>query len=253
MTVQLWQFFVICPLVFLAGFVDSVAGGGGLISLPAYLIAGFPVHYSIGTNKLSSGMGTALATWRFSKKGFIPWRDALICAVCALIGSYTGANLALIINDTIFKWIMLIILPLTAFYITRSRTLESSNEPFGKRKTVLLSMGIALVIGAYDGFYGPGTGTFLLLLLTGIARVPLKSANGVTKVINLTTNLTALFVYFTNGKVMILLGLIAGVFGMAGNFLGTALFDKVGAKSVKPLMMVVLVIFFVRVCSELFF
>ncbi len=159
----------------------------------------------------------------------------------------------MIINDTIFKWIMLIILPLTAFYITRSRTLESSNEPFGKRKTVLLSMGIALVIGAYDGFYGPGTGTFLLLLLTGIARVPLKSANGVTKVINLTTNLTALFVYFTNGKVMILLGLIAGVFGMAGNFLGTALFDKVGAKSVKPLMMVVLVIFFVRVCSELFF
>ncbi len=252
MTVQFWQFLIICPLTFLGGFVDSVAGGGGLISLPAYLIAGIPVHYSIGTNKLSSGMGTSLATWRFYKKGFIPKTNSLICAVCALIGSYLGASLTLLISDTVFKWIMLVILPLTAFYIMGSHALENPGQPFGRKKTVLLCIVIALTLGVYDGFYGPGTGTFLILLLNGVARIPLKSANGIAKVINLTTILTALCVFLINGKVLILLGLVSGVFGMAGNFLGTALFDKVGAKTVRPLMLVVLAIFFVRMCLELF-
>ena len=87
------QFLIVCPLVFLAGLVDAMAGGGGLISLPAYLISGLPVHYAIGTNKLSSGMGTTLATWRFARSGYIHWKLAFFCAVCALIGSTTGAQI----------------------------------------------------------------------------------------------------------------------------------------------------------------
>ena len=81
------QFFIVCPLVFLAGFADAVAGGGGLISLPAYLMAGLPVHTAIGTNKLSSAMGTAMAVGRFSRQGYIPWKGAALYATCALIGS----------------------------------------------------------------------------------------------------------------------------------------------------------------------
>ena len=107
------QFLIVCPLVFLAGLVDAMAGGGGLISLPAYLISGLPVHYAIGTNKLSSGMGTTLATWRFARSGYIHWKLALFCAVCALVGSTTGARLALLIPDAAFRVIMLVVLPLT--------------------------------------------------------------------------------------------------------------------------------------------
>ena len=124
-------------------------------------------------------------------------------------------------------------------------------EAFPIRRMILFSALIAFLIGIYDGFYGPGTGTFLLLLLTGVAHMGLKEANGITKAINLTTNLTALAVYLINGKVILLLGLVAGVFSIAGNYLGTRCFDKGGAKFVKPLMMVVLVIFFVKTLSEI--
>lgn len=251
MEVNIIQFLIVCPLVFLAGFVDAVAGGGGLISLPAYLMSGLPVHYAIGTNKLSSGMGSAIATWRFAKKGYIDWKRAFYCLACALIGSALGANVALLITDRVFKIIMLAILPVTAVYIMRGKALELQKEPFSPIKTTLISIGIAFVIGIYDGFYGPGTGIFLLLMLTGIAHLKLREANGIAKVINVTTNFSALFVYLANGKIVVLIGLVAAIFSIVGNYLGTRLFEKGGAKSVKPLMILVLAIFFVKVLFEL--
>ena len=251
MSVGIVQFLIVCPLVFLAGFVDAVAGGGGLISLPAYLIAGLPVHFAIGTNKLSSGMGTTLATVRFARNGYIPWKQAVFCAACALLGSSIGANLALLVDDYYFRIIMLVILPLTAIYVMRSKSLAEPQASFPAVKTILISMTVALFIGMYDGFYGPGTGTFLLLLLTGIAHMKLAEANGIAKVINLSTNIAALAVYLYNGKVLLLLGATAGCFSIAGNYLGTKFFDKGGAKAVRPLMIVVLVIFFIKVLSEL--
>lgn len=109
-------FLIVCPLTFLAGFVDAVAGGGGLISLPAYLIAGLPVHMAIGTNKLSSGMGTAIATGKLPKSGQIPWKQALLCVCVSLIGSGLGARLALSVDAEVLKRILLVILPLSAYY-----------------------------------------------------------------------------------------------------------------------------------------
>ena len=244
-------FLIVCPLTFLGGFVDAVAGGGGLISLPAYLIAGLPAHMAIATNKLSSAMGTTLTTVRFAQKGYIRWRRGLLCALCAMVGSATGAQLTLLLDDRTFKMLMLVILPLTAVYVLRGRSLDQQKEPHSPLKTTAIAMATALVIGAYDGFYGPGTGTFLLLLLTGLARLPLTEANGTTKVINLTTNLSALAVFLFHGKVLLPLGLTAGCFGLAGNYLGTRFFDKGGSKVVRPVMLGVLGLFFLKVLSEL--
>ena len=114
MTLTLLHFLIVCPLVFLGGFVDAVAGGGGLISLPAYLIAGVPVHMSIATNKLSSSMGTTLTTVRYARRGFIPWRQAALCVVLAFVGSSLGAKLALKLDAEVFTLQMLVILPLVA-------------------------------------------------------------------------------------------------------------------------------------------
>ncbi len=238
--------------MFIAGFVDAVAGGGGLISLPAYLISGIPVHMAIGTNKLSSGMGTALATFRYAKSGYIRWKLAAFCAVCALVGSSCGAELALLIDDGAFKIIMLVILPLVALYVLRGKALVNDGEktPLSPVKTTVIAMVVALVIGAYDGFYGPGTGTFLILLLTGVAHLCLSEANGIAKVTNLATNVAALTVYLFNGKVIFPLGLAAGCFSIAGNYIGTRFFAKGGAKSVKPIILIVLAIFFVKVLTE---
>lgn len=245
------HFLIVCPLVFLAGFVDAIAGGGGLISLPAYMISGLPVHFAIATNKMSSSCGTAAATFKYAKDGLIPWKQALICTAGAMLGSVTGSELALRISDRYFKILMLVILPLTAIYIWFGKGFNGEKEPLPFWKTTLISMVVALGIGVYDGFYGPGTGTFLLLLLTGAAHMQLNEANGVTKVINLTTNISALIVFLINGKVLLPLGIAAAVFSVVGNYAGAACFEKYSAKSVRPLMLVVMAIFFVKVLTEL--
>ncbi|MCR5346857.1 MAG: sulfite exporter TauE/SafE family protein [Fretibacterium sp.] len=244
---------IICPLVFLAGFVDAIAGGGGLISLPAHLIAGLPVHFAIGTNKMSAVMGTTLATARYALKGYIPWKLSAFCVVSALVGSALGAEAALMLSDYIFKIVMLVILPLTAVYVLRGNGLSEEKEPYGTLRTTAISMGIAFVIGAYDGFYGPGTGTFLILLLMGCAHLTLQKANGTSKAINLTTNISAMTVFLLNDKVIVPLALIAGLFNLAGSYFGSRSFEIGGAKVVRPIMCVVLAIFFVRVISDLLF
>lgn len=129
-------YLIICPLVGIAGFVDAIAGGGGLISLPAYLIAGVPVHTAIGTNKLSSSMGTAVSTFRYAREGFIPWRQSLLCVVFALAGSAAGARLTLLIPERGFTLAMLVVLPLTAWYVLRSSGLQVEKAPFPFRKTL---------------------------------------------------------------------------------------------------------------------
>jgi uncharacterized membrane protein YfcA len=248
----LLTYLIVCPLVFLGGFVDAVAGGGGLISLPAYMIAGLPVHNAIATNKLSSAMGTSVATFRLARAHFIPWKKAVPCVIAALIGSNIGAHLALLVDADLFKRVMLVILPLTALYLLlRRKDFDDPGEELPPLKTLLLSVAIAFVIGAYDGFYGPGTGTFLILLLTSVAHFRLGEANGVSKAINLTTNLSSLAVYLMNGKVILLLGFVAGLCGIAGNYIGITFFQSRGSRAVKPLMLTVLTIFFIRILTEI--
>ena len=251
MHVTLTQYLIVCPLVFLASFVDAIAGGGGIISLPAYIIAGLPVHDAIATNKLSSVFGTATATIRYAKDGFIPWKRALLCVVFALIGSSCGAELALLISERVFKTAMLVILPLTAVYVTKSKALICEKEPLPYAKTVVLSCMLALLLGVYDGAYGPGTGTFLILLLTGLAHLSLNDAQGTAKLINLSTNAAALAVFSLGGKVVYALGLTAALFSIAGGYVGSRLYEKGGSKVVRPIMVTVIVIFFVKVITEL--
>lgn len=244
---------IVCPLVFLAGFIDSIAGGGGFISLPAYILTGIPVHMAIGTNKLSAGMGTALATYRFAKNGYIKWKTASYSIVAALLGAAIGARITLLIDDRVFKTIMLIVLPVTGLYVVFNKRMgkPSDNVKISNKKQVAIILCVSFIIGIYDGFYGPGTGTFLILLLTGWAHLSLNDSAGITKVINLTTNVTSLVVFIMSGKVIFALGLVAGCFSIAGNYLGTKLFSKKGVKIVKPIIMVVLVIFFIKLLTEL--
>ena len=248
------QYLIVCPLIGLAGFVDAIAGGGGLISLPAYMLPGLPVHNALRTNKLSSSMGAALSTARFAKGGFIELKYAVPCALTALLGSAIGAKLAFFIPDRTFKLIMLFVLPLVALYVMKGKALMQENElePFDTPHTMLIALLSALFIGMYDGFYGPGTGTFLLLMLTGAARMKLNNAAGITKVINLSSNIAALAVYMLNGSVLYPLALAAGVFSILGNYLGTKVFTQKGSKGVKPIIIIVLAIFFIKVCYELF-
>lgn len=250
---KMLEYLVVCPLVFLGGFVDAIAGGGGLISLPAYMIVGLNPIDAIGTNKFSASCGTFVATMRYSRCGFIHWRELIPAVVVALIGSWIGARLALLVENDIFKVIMLVVLPLTAVFVLNKKTLSKCRSPYPGRKTITIISILALMMGVYDGFYGPGTGTFLMLMLVGVAHVSLQEAVGTTKVINLSTNVASLSVYLVHGKVLFPLALVAAVFGIAGNYIGARYFTKKGAGFVKPIIIAVLTIFFVKLCWELFF
>ena len=252
MEINFVQYLIVCPLVFLAGFVDSIAGGGGLISLPAYMIAGLPAHMAIGTNKVSSSMGGILATIRYGKAGYIKnIPQVLLWVLFAYGGSTLGAKTALLIDDRYFKIIMLIVVPLTAAYVIFRKDALEEKEPLGKIATIIAGSIISFAIGFYDGFYGPGTGTFLILLFVNVVHLKLNEANGAAKTINMVTGIAALVVYLLNGAILLPLGLAAGVFSLLGTYFGTKCFTLKGAKIVKPIMLVVLLIFFVKIIVEL--
>ena len=252
---QISQLFIICPLVFIGGLIDAIGGGGGLITLPAFMIAGFPVHYAIGTNKVSSAMGTSITFTKFFIDGYMPVKLSICGIIFALLGSSLGAKTALLISDYVFKILMLFILPVTALYVFKSQSLltEEKNSQDINTRTYIICMLVAFFLGFYDGFYGPGAGTFMLLLMAGAAKLSVQKANGTAKAINFATNVAALVVYLMNGKVILIAGAVAGLFSIAGNYIGAKFFEKGGSKAVRPVILIVLALFFIRVIYDLFF
>lgn len=238
--------------VFLAGFVDGVAGGGGTISIPAYLIAGLPTHLALGTNKLSSCVGTAVSAGRFIRGGYVNWRLGLPSIALALVGAHLGTRLQLALGENVLRGLLLVILPIVAVVVLRERTLDGAPQPIEARKQALIVLLAAFLIGGYDGFYGPGAGTFLLLAFCKLGRLELRTAAGNVKLVNLASNLSALATSFTAGKVFIALGLIAGLASIAGHYLGSGLAIKNGSKIVRPVILLMLALLAVKVVTELF-
>ncbi len=246
-------FLIVCPLLFLAGLVDSIGGGGGLISLPAYLLAGLPPHMAIATNKLSSACGTSLATARFIRRGLVLPRLALPSVAAAILGSGLGANLSLAVSEDIMKYILFAVLPLAAFFVLNRHLFQDNGrrEASADRRTLTVCILSALLIGMYDGFYGPGTGTFLIIAFTVFARMNVGSANAQSKVINLTSNITSLTVFLINGQVLILLGLAGALCNMAGSWIGSGLAITKGTRIVRPVILLVLLLLLIKILFDL--
>lgn len=244
------SFLIVCPMLFLAGFVDAIGGGGGLISLPAYLFAGLPVHQAIATNKLSSACGTSLSVIRFLRNGLVNLKLALPAAAAAFAGSSLGARLSLAVSEDAMKYTLFIVLPAAAFVVLNRHLFgDGGGKAKADRRTVVVCILSALVIGAYDGFYGPGTGTFLIIAFTVLAKMSVPAANAQAKVINLTSNITSLAVFLLNGQVVLLLGLAGAVCNMAGNWLGSGLAITKGAKIVRPVILIVLVLLLIKILT----
>ena len=245
-------FLIVCPLVFLAGFVDAIAGGGGLISLPAYMFAGIPVHNAIATNKLSSATGTFVSTFRLVKNKHVDWGLVPGTVICALFGSVIGANLALVISDRVLKTVLVFVLPVVAVCVLRDKDFETViPEGFTRKKQYLIMAVCSLGIGIYDGFYGPGTGTFLLLVFTKLGKLYMEKAKGHVKVVNLSSNISALVTFILAGKILLGLGLAASCFSIAGHYVGAGMVVNNGVKIIKPIILVVLVLLLIKVVMGL--
>lgn len=249
MELTLKTFIIVCPFLFIAGLVDAIGGGGGLISLPAYLLAGLPPHAAIATNKLSSTCGTTLATYRFIRNKLVNFKLAIPSVIAAVIGSSIGAHISLLVNERIMVYVLIAILPLSAFLVLNKKLFNDngSDKVTLNKRTYLTATTAAFIIGGYDGFYGPGTGTFLIIAFTIFAKLNIKMSNAQAKVINLTTNITSLIIFLLNGKVIIPLGIAAALCNMAGGYIGAGLVMQNGSKIVKPSIILVLFLLLLKV------
>lgn len=239
---------IVCPLVFLGGVIDAVAGGGGLITLPAYLLAGLPPHLASGTNKCGNAFGTFLSTGRFLKRGDVHLPSALAGGAGALIGAWAGANLNMIVPEQALYYLMLAVVPVMAVFLLLKRDFgtENHSDQFTRGQLIAMGLGIGVAIGGYDGFFGPGAGTFLMLAFTGLCRFDLLTASGNTKVANSASNLASLITFGLAGKVMWVVGIPAALCGIAGNYVGSGLALKGGAKVIRPMFFVVLTLLVAR-------
>lgn len=245
-------FLIVCPMVFLAGFIDAIAGGGGLISLPAYILAGIPMHGAVATNKLSSSTGTMISTLRLCRHSKIDGKLIIPAVVLAMTGAATGSQLSLLVNERILKQILLVVLPVTAFFVLRKNAFVAETEvTCNRKKTMLICWLAATLIGAYDGFYGPGTGTFYMIVFLGMAHLSAMDAAVNTKILNLTSNVTSLVVFLWHGECYMLLGLVASLFSIAGHYIGSGMVMKNGTKIIRPVILAVLVLLFIKVITEL--
>lgn len=239
MELTLTTYLIVCPLVFLAGLIDSVAGGGGLISLPAYYLAGLPPVLAAGTNKLSACLGTVASTTRFVRGQKVDWKAGVFAAAGAFPGSWLGTLLLQHIPEDNVRVLMICAIPLVALVVLRKREMTGRcivSDTFYRP----MALAIGFVVGFYDGLIGPGTGTFLILMFTMVLGMEAVMASGTAKVVNLTSNVAALISLMTTGKVLIALGLPAALCGIAGNWLGAGLAMKKGAGFIRYMLLVVL-------------
>ena len=235
-------------LMLMTGF----AGGGGLISLPAYLFAGLPPHYTYATNKFSAACGTTFATASFFKSGAMNVKVGVLAAIGSFAGSALGAHIVLLLSDEMLRTMMFIILPVAAVIILWQRNLPDENRDDGTLglKKILLALAIGFGIGLYDGIMGPGTGTFAIIAFTTLMGFDLRTANGNGKVLNLASNYASLFTYLMNGLVVFHIGIPCAVSNILGNLLGSHFALKKGARFIRPMMLVVLVLLLGKLISD---
>ena len=245
---------ILCPLVFLAGFVDAIAGGGGLIALPAYLFAGLPAHTAIGSNKLSSCCGLVAACTKYFKEKKVRLSVALWSALGCIVGAGTGTRLGIYFSDRTLRMIVLAALPIVAIFLATRKDLGADGKEvvMDRKKEAIMSTVIGMAVGMYDGLIGPGAGTFLILGFTTFIGIGLVEASACAKVSNMASNLTSVLILAFSGNVVYSVAIPAAVCSIVGSWAGAKVAVKGGGKRVKQFMYIVLALLFVKLVTEMF-
>jgi uncharacterized protein len=229
------------PLLFLtgiiAGLVDSMAGGGGIITVPVLLNLGLPVNVALGTNKLQSSFGSVSAAWHYSRQGVVKFNECHLGIVMTLIGATLGAVTVELLNadllEKIIPWLLGAILLYTIF---RPNVGHQDHPPLMRWPWFFTAFGLGL--GFYDGFFGPGTGAFWAIAFVTVQGQNFVKATGHTKMMNATSNLASLAVFLLHGSVHLGAGLTMGAGQIIGAKLGSGLVIKRGALFVRPVFLI---------------
>ncbi len=220
-----------------AGFIDAIAGGGGLITLPALLAAGLPPAQALGTNKLQSSFGSFSATWYFARHGYIDFKTAKWAVLMTFIGSALGTILVQQIDASALNRLLPFLLVGFALYFLLSPRVGDSDSQ--RRLSVCgFAWTIGLGVGFYDGFFGPGTGSFFAIGFVALAGFNLAKATAHSKLLNFTSNVAALIFFALGGKLVWSVGLFMAVGQFIGARLGSKMVIKQGGRLIRPLVVI---------------
>jgi len=227
---------IVCVLGFLAAAVDAIAGGGGLISLPALLLVGIPPHLALGTNKFSATTASFSSSVAFLRSGRVHLPLVKWQIPCTFAGAMFGVWAVLRVNSDFLNKIVVILILAVGLYTIIHKNLGLADNFQGlTRSNLAIGCAFALALGFYDGFFGPGTGSFLIFLFVTVFGFEFLTASANAKVLNFTSNLASLLLFALNGKIMYSYGLPMALAMIIGSLVGTKLALTRGARLVKPI------------------
>ena len=233
-----WKIAALVAVTFFAGLIDAIAGGGGLITFPALLAAGLPAHVALGTNKGQSVFGSGAAMIAYARKDAIDPKRARATFPLGLVGSLLGASAVVLMKPETLRPIVLVLLPLAAATLLIPRRENTGAPP---KNALLLAGVLALSIGAYDGFFGPGCGTFLILGFSMLLHDSLLRATAAAKVVNFGSNLAAVFIFARHGDILWQVSLPMAAAQMSGAWVGAHIAVKGGEKTIRPVVFLVVI------------
>ncbi len=246
---------LLCTAAFAAGLIDAVVGGGGLIQIPA-LFSVLPQAQPatlFGTNKLASIFGTASAALRYARRIDVPWRAALPAALTAFVLSYFGAmTVALLPKEWLRPLVLVLLIVVTAYTFARKNLGAVDQNRRHGRRDMLLAVLFGGVIGFYDGFFGPGTGSFLIFMFVRFFGLDFLRASASAKIVNAATNLAALLYFGANASVLLATGLAMAVLNIGGSLVGSHLAIRHGVAFVRRVFLGVACVFIVKFAWDTF-
>jgi len=235
--IEPWIYPALTVTAVFTGFIDAIAGGGGLIMMPALLSAGVPPLQALGTNKLQSVFGTGMALRNYWRSGLVEWRRNRLTVALVFAGAVAGAIVVQLLETRLLGLIIPVLLVAAALYVLLSPRM--SDEDAHHRVTSAGYAPIGGAIGFYDGFFGPGTGTFFTTSLVALRGYGLTKATALTKLFNFTSNVASVVLFAFGGKMLWLLGLCMAAGAMAGGWIGSHTALKFGARLIRPLLVVI--------------
>lgn len=234
---------------FLAGIIDSIAGGGGMITIPALLLAGIPPLEALGTNKVQGLFGSTSATIAYARKGLVNIREQWPLALASLIGSIFGALLAIVLPVIFLQASLPILLIAIALYFALKPNIDDVDR-HRRMGAFLFGTTIVPLIGFYDGVFGPGTGSFFMLAFVSLAGYGVLKATAHTKLLNCASNLGSLGTFALVGVINWKVGICMGVAQFIGAQIGAAMAIRIGSRIIKPLLIVVSVALAVKLLMD---
>lgn len=240
--------------MFLASFLDAVSGGGGLVSLPAYLFTGMPVHNAYACNKVCYNIGTAISALRYLKNGLIDKKAASFIGGITFLCSLAASRVVLWLPDRPLRFLILCSMPFVAILILSSRSYPEEDQSglLAPKKRLSLWILTALVMGAYDGILGPGSGTLAILLFTKWLKYDLTTASGNAKIVVFSSSLAGTISYILAGKVLWAYALPAALCGILGGYVGAGMAIRKGARFIRPMMLLIAAALILKLLLELF-